>query len=134
MAAPNDPTPSTVSHVHSLDGLQLLEEFIRDHGTTLVSIFHPLAPRWRRFSPIFQGVCTTCLTKTFNGVQRTNITRKIAKTLPTTGSKVKCVQINSVGNFDLVDKFVERTPFLTMVLCRASGEFKTYHGALREEE
>ena len=67
-------------------------------------------------------------------MQCTNVTLKIAETLSSTGSKVKCVEVNSVGNFDLVDKFVERTPFLTIVLCQASGEFKTYHGALRKEE
>lgn len=46
---------------------------------------------------------------------------------------MQCVQINSVGNIDLVAKFaVKKYP--TIVLCQASGEFKTYHGALRQDE
>lgn len=48
------------------------------------------------------------------------------------GTEIECTRIRSIGNPDLTSKFgVEAYP--TVVLCQASGEFKTYHGPLRKE-
>ncbi|KAE9372609.1 thioredoxin-domain-containing protein [Stipitochalara longipes BDJ] len=103
--------PAGVPHIHHLNGMGSLDEFLQVHGLALLSIIHPLSPRCQNFSPILE---------------------EIAEALSTSKVEIECAQIDCVGNFDLVSRFGVKA-YPTVVLCQASGEFKIYRGALRKE-
>ena len=119
---------ASANHVHVLNNATL-PTFVETHSMALVSFFHPLSPRWKRFAPVFEQVVKSSFS--LSSVGKLTLVSQTAQAMDE--SEYGFGQIDVVPNAALSQKFEIRT-FPTVVLFQGFNEFKSYHGALREKE